>query len=317
MGWSPRIAFSWSPLPAGHTRLAGGYSVTYDAVPLDPFGRVQDQSAITTEYGAGGVPVGPPVPTTFERGLETLKLPRATNWSIGVDHEISANLSASVKYLRRRGTDGFDFINVLAPDAPPALLPLPNSASAGLYQLANLRRDDFDSVQFIVRRTFSGQHELTASYTRSRAQSNAVFDANAAEPLQVLADLVPMPWDSPNRVLGRAYLPLPWKDWSLAVLGDARSGFPFSVVEPDGVVSGAVNSHRYPFNFDLNLAIERMVTLRGYRFALRGGVDNLTGQKNPTAVNNVIGAAQYLQFLGDEGRHFVVRIRFFGRASTK
>jgi outer membrane receptor protein involved in Fe transport len=172
-------------------------------------------------------------------------------------------------------------------------------------------------VQFIVRQTFAGQYELTASYTRSRAQSNAVLDMNTAEPLQVLADLVPMPWDSPNRLLGRAYLPLPWKNWAVAVLGDARSGFPFSVVDQTGVVSGPVDSRRYPFNFDLNLAIERMVTLRGYRFALRGGVDNLTDRKNPTAVNNVIATAQYLQFLGDEGRHFVVRIRFFGRARTK
>ena len=70
-------------------------------------------------------------------------------------------------------------------------------------------------------------------------------------------------------------------------------------------------------NFDLNLAIERMVTIHGYRFALRGGVDNMTNQANATAVNNVTGAPQFLQFLGSEGRHFVVRIRFFGRAGPK
>jgi hypothetical protein len=58
-----------------------------------------------------------------------------------------------------------------------------------------------------------------------------------------------------------------------------------------------------------------MVTLRGYGFGLRGGVDNLTNQANPTAVNNAIGTPQFLQFLGDEGRHFVVRIRFFGRTN--
>jgi hypothetical protein len=78
-----------------------------------------------------------------------------------------------------------------------------------------------------------------------------------------------------------------------------------------------VNSYRYPLNFDLNIAIERMVTFHGYRFALRGGVDNATDQSNPTAVYNVLGAPQYLKFLGDEGRHFVVRIRFFGRAGKK
>ena len=314
IGWSPRLAFSWAPFAAGHTRVAGGYSVAHDAVPLDPFGRVLDQSAMTTEYSAAGIPVGPPVLTAFARASGPLQLPRAVSWSLSVDHEISSHLYATAKYLRRRGTEGFDFLNTLVPDAPPSLLPLPNGASAGLYQLANLRRDDFDSVEIGVRQTFSGQYEWMAAYTRSRAQSNAVLDANAAEPLQVLPGLVPMPWDSPNRLLARAYLPLPWKNWSLAVLADARSGFPFSVQQANGVIGGAVDSYRYPFNFDLNLAIERMVTLRGYRFALRGGVDNLTSQKNPTAVNNVIGSPQYLQFLGSEGRHFIVRIRFFGRA---
>src|SRR5262249_47747078 len=156
---------------------------------------------------------GPPVPTTFAPTPGPLQLPRATNWSLDADHEISAHLSAAVKYLRRRGTDGFDFLNVLAPDAPPALLPLPNAASPGLYQLANLRRDDFDSVQFLVRQTFSGQYEWMASYTHSRARSNGVLDINTLVPLQVVADLAPMPWDAPNRVLARAYLPLPWKYW--------------------------------------------------------------------------------------------------------
>ncbi len=41
----------------------------------------------------------------------------------------------------------------------------------------------------------------------------------------------------------------------------------------------------------MNVAIERMVTFHGYRFALRGGVDNATGQANPPAVDNVSGAA--------------------------
>jgi hypothetical protein len=104
------------------------------------------------------------------------------------------------------------------------------------------------------------------------------------------------------------------KNWAISVLADMRSGFPFSVRDQTGVVVGAFDSFRYPLNFDLNIAIERMVTLHGYRFALRGGVNNATGQANPTAVNNVTGAPQFLQFLGDEGRHYVVRIRFFGRA---
>jgi len=67
----------------------------------------------------------------------------------------------------------------------------------------------------------------------------------------------------------------------------------------------------------LNLAIERTLTLHGYRFALRIGANNMLDRLNPTAVNNVVGSPQFLQFYGGEGRHFVARVRFFGRARTK
>jgi hypothetical protein len=220
----------------------------------------------------------------------------------------------TAKYLRRRGADGFAFIDTLAPNAPPSLLPMPESGSAGVYRLANLRRDDYDSAQISVHEKFSGQYEWMVSYTRSRALSNAVLDPNTSLPLQVLASPAPMPWDTPNRLLAWAYLPLPWKNWAASALANMRSGFPFSVREESGLIAGAVDSHRYPLNFDLNVAIERTVTLRGYRFALRGGAENVTDRANPTAVNNAIGTPQFLQFLGDEGRHFVVRVRFFGRA---
>src|SRR5208337_1728478 len=127
----------------------------------------------------------------------------------------------------------------------------------------------------------------------------------------------PVPWDAPNRVLGWAYLPLPWKNWALPILADARTGFPFSIQDETGAIIGPVGSHRYPFHFDLNIHLERRFTFGGYRFALRGGINNVTNQANSTAVNNVVGAPNFLKFYGDEGRHFVVRIRFFGKAGDK
>jgi hypothetical protein len=317
LAWSPRAAFSWSPLASGRTRISGGYSITHDAVTMQMLGLPLDQTAYTTLYNSNGTPAGPPAPTTFTIGNTGLSLPRAANWTLDADHQLFTHVYLTAKYLRRRGTDGFAFVNTLAPDAPPSLLPLPSADSAGVYQLANLRRDNYDSIRVSVRQTFSGQYEWMASYTHSRALSNAVLDPNTAEPLQVLPNFVPMPWDAPNRVLAWAYLPLPWKNWAISGLTDMRTGFPFSVRDETGLIVGTVDSYRYPLNFDLNLAIERMVTLRGYRFALRGGMDNITNQANPTAVNNVTGAPQFLQFLGNEGRHFVVRIRFFGSAVKK
>ncbi len=317
VAWSPRAAFSWSPFASARTRISGGYSITHDAVTLGMLGNPRDQTAITTQYNAEGMPAGPPTATTFTIPNSGLVLPRASNWTLDVAHQLSTHLYLSAKYLRRRGTDGFAFINTLAPDAPPSLLPLPNADSGGIYQLTNLRRDDYDSVVLSVRQTLSGQFEWMASYTRSRALSSAVLDPNSPQPLQVLPNLVPMPWDAPNRLLAWAYLPLPWKNWAISALADMRTGFPFSVRDQSGLVVGMVDSYRYPLNFDFNLAIERMLTFHGYRFALRGGMDNVTNQRNPTAVNNVTGVPQFLQFLGDEGRHFVVRIRFFGRVGTQ
>jgi hypothetical protein len=314
LAWSPRAAISWSPWRSGRTRVSGGYAITHDAVTMDMLGRPLDQTALTTTFQADGSPAGPAAPTTFTIGNMPLLLPRAANWNAGVDRQIAAHVFVTAKYLRRRGTDGFAFVNPLAPDAPPSLLPVPGGESGGEYELTNLRRDDYDSVQISVHQTFSGQYEWSAAYTHSHSTSNAVVDTNSPQPLQLVDNLVPLPWDVPNRLLAWTYLPLPLKNWAVSVLAGMRSGYPFSVRDEAGLVIGGVDSYRYPLNFDLNLAIERMVTFHGYRFALRGGIDNATGQANPTAVNNVSGAPQFLQFLGDEGRHFVIRVRFFGRA---
>ncbi len=325
LAWSPRAAFSWAPLKSGRMRIAGGYSVARDAVPLETLGRPLDQSALTTEYNAAGVPAGPAAVTSFAIPDSGLKLPRAATWSLNVDHKVSQHILVTAKYLRRRLTDGFVYLNTLDPQAPPSELPVPGGTAPGIYQLGNVRRDDYDSEQISIKQTLSGQYEWMVSYVHSRAVSNAFLDSNALDPLQALPYFAPMPWNAPNRVLGWAYLPLAralprrlkGQGWAVAVLADARSGFPFSVQDQTGLVVGSADSHRYPLNFDLNVALERVVTLRGYRFALRGGIDNLTNQANPTAVENTVGAPQYLQFLGQEGRHYVVRIRFFGRAGTK
>jgi hypothetical protein len=315
--WSPRVAFSWAPFASGHSRISGGYAITYDAINFNFLGRPRDQTAATIHYNPDGTPAGPPAVATFTRGPGPLRLPRAANWSIGVDHQFRENLFAGANYLRRRRTEGFVFVNTLAPNAPPSESPLPDMVVDGVYELTNLRRDVYDKVEVSIHQTFTGQYEWMASYTHSRALSNAVLDLNASQPLQVTQQFEPVPWDTPDRVLGWAYLPLPWENWAVAVLADARTGFPFSVQDETGRIVGGVNSHRYPLNFDLNIHLERMFTFRGYRFALRGGFNNVTNHANPTAVNNTIGGPQFMQWYGDEGRHFVVRIRLFGRASGK
>jgi hypothetical protein len=141
---------------------------------MNLLGRPLDQTAFTTVYQAEGAPAGPAVATTFAIPIASLLLPRATNWNAGVDHQLFPKVFVAAKYLRRRGTDGFVFVNPLAPDAPPSLLPVPGGASGGNFELTNLRRDDYDSAQISVHQTFSGQFEWSAAYSYASAISNAL-----------------------------------------------------------------------------------------------------------------------------------------------
>ena len=309
---APRISLAWSPAAGASTKLTAGYAIVDEPPNLALLARPLDQQSVTTPYDAAGNP-GTPLVSVFRMG-GNLAMPRYANWSAGLEHGFRHSISARAEWLRKRGRDGL----VYASQTPSAAMD-PGAIgyqAGGIYVLSNLRRDAYDEAAIAVRQSFGDQYEWLASYVRSRAVSNAVLDVTIDQPQQVTANSGPMPWDAPNRLLSWAYLPFPFlsrKHWALSYLADWRSGFPFSIVDASGVVSGTVDSHRYPCAFDINLYIEWRFTLRGYRLALRGGVNNATEHRNPTTVANTIGSPNFLQFYGDEGRHFEVRIRMFGK----
>jgi hypothetical protein len=306
---SPRVAVSWAPFAQAKTKITAGFAVLHDATNLAEFARPLDQQPVTVSF-ANGVP-GTPVVNTFAIG-RNLRVPRYEQWTAGVQHDFGHRITGSFEWLRKRGDGGFVYEATKA-GAVDLNGPGLSYGFGGNHVLTNARADRYDEAAITVRQTFGEQYGWMASYTRSSAVSNAVLDINVDQPQQVANNFGAMPWDAPNRFLGWAYLPLPWRDWAVATMADYRTGFPYSVVDQHGYVQGQVDSHRYPSNFDWNLHIERRFVYRGYRLALRVGANNLTGHRNPTAVNNVMGSAEFGTFYGDEGRHFVVRVRFLGR----
>jgi hypothetical protein len=309
---SPRIAAAWAPMADSRTKLTAGCAILRDPSNLALFSRPFDQQAVTTAYDSSGAPLTPVV-TTFLPGRD-LKFPRYGQWSAGAMRDLGRRVSASAEWMRKRGTDGF----VYAPTGAPGPLNLDLVSMAwgegGDYVLSNLRRDAYDEVTITVRQSFGDQFGWSASYTRSRAVSNAVLSTTIDQPLQVISDFAPMPWDAPNRFFGWGYFPLHGPNWALAMLLDYRAGLPYSITTDSGMAVGPMDAQRYPDDLDLNVHIERRFVFHGYRLGLRIGCNNVTGHKNYTAVNNVEGAPNFQQFYGAEGRRFVVRIRMFGRA---
>ena len=193
------------------------------------FTRPLDQYSITT--------AGPLQTFTFFtiQNRSRLETPRYQNWSLGFERSLPRGIKLGVNLLRKRGSNGFTYVVAPSPD------PL-----ATIYNLANFRRDVYDSAEVEVRQVFGEQYEWSASYTRSRTLSNAVLDISVDQPLLISDNVGRMPWDTPNRFVSFGFFPTPWKKWAVAYLLEWRDGFPFPVQRDTGEVVGAVNSTGFP-----------------------------------------------------------------------
>jgi len=311
---SPRLGVSWTPR-SETTKISASYAIIADATNLEAFTRPLDQYSLLTSFRRDGTISGGPGATLYAfgsaRGWAT---PKYQNWGVSLEQRLPAKLYGRVNYLSRRSQNGFTYVNTLGQIAAPpaeAAQALGATHFDGIFELRNLRRDVFDSVEIMVRQPFGQQYEWMASYTRSRALSNAVLDLSIDQPMSILKNFGRMPWDSPNRFLSWGRLPLPWKDWALAYMAECRDGFPFSI-QDEGRQIGTVNGSRYPLFFELNLAVERRFVFRGNRWAGRLGSNNITDHRNPNVVNNNIASPHFLTFYGGQNRTLEFRLRWLG-----
>ena len=313
---SPRVSASYAPFGWKNTKISGGYAIVYDATQPQVFAQAKDQYSVLTFYNPDGTTAQGPEISAFTIPSSHLQAPRYQNWSLGAEQRLPSRLQLTLNLLRKRGTDGFTYVNTLPAGTSPPLSIAANYPPLPFYSLltlTNLRRDSYDSAELTVHKAFGKSYEFMASYTRSRASSNSVVNLSVNQAALVTNNFGPVAWDSPNRLLSWGYLPTFWKNWAIAYLLEARDGFPFSVQQIDGTIVGQPDSYRLPFYFSLDLHAERLFHLRGYRFALRGGFNNITGHNNPTTVENTIGSPTFLNYYGSQGRHFVFRLRWLGK----
>jgi hypothetical protein len=310
---SPRIAGTYVLDNAATTKFSAGVGIVYDATPVFLIARPFAGTREDCFYNVGTA-INPncnsAVPSSFvttsfavDRG--TLEMPRFLNWSMGLERKLPRAIYLKAEFLQRRGNHGF--VYDLAPNA-----------TSNQFLLINTREDHFDSFQVSARHNFRETYMIMGAFTRSRARSNQALDFNVDNPILSGQQPGPYLWDAPNRFLSWGYLPffnLPvLHKFELAYSAEARTGFPFSLINDQGQLISKVGADRFPYYFSLNLQLEKQFHLFGNYFALRGGFDNITGRCDPFVVNNIIDPIHPLPtFSACIGRAFTSRIRLLGK----
>ncbi len=298
---APRFGFAWAPRGSKSFRISSGYGIIYELPSLRLFTRPQDQYSLTTTYDPNGNPIGAPLPTFFVIGPWHLSTPQYRNFSAAVEKDLPARLFARIGYLNKRGSNGLTYGTPIA------------TPSGSFYALTNSRRDSYDSVEFTIRQSIRDRFEWLVSYVRSRSLSNSVLDLTTDYPVLITNNSGRMPWDSPSRFMTWGYLPLPRRNWSVAYLFEYHDGFPFTIQNDEGQQVGGLDSRRLPVFLELDLSVERRFQLRGSFWALRAGVNNVTGRRNPSDVNNNIASPHFLAYYGGQGRTLNLRVRWLGK----
>jgi len=310
--FSPRLAGTYVLDNSGSTKFSAGIGIVYDATPIfliaRPFAGTRQDLFFATAADcttADCVTSTGPLTTVFSLKDNSLEPPRFLNWSIGVEQKLPHAIYLKAEFLRRHGTNGFVYDTR-------------NSTATGDFILLNTREDHYDAFQISFRHNFRETYTIMGSYTRSRARTNQALDFNVDNPVLSSQQPGPYPWDTPNRFLSWGYLPFfsfpIFHKFELAYSMEARTGFPFSLLTDQQELIGKPGSERFPTYFSLNIQLEKKFHLFNKYWALRGGLDNITGRCNAYVVNSVIDASHpEPTFTACQGRAFTSRIRLLGR----
>ncbi len=314
---APRLGVAWAPGHSHDTKISAGWGVYYDSISLGIISRQQDQVSVSTFYLPGGITEGPVV-TSFLANDRSLVAPYYQTASVTVERKLPRAFYLKSGYTHRAGNRGFTFL------PPPGIAGSLGFVSTVNFQLANNRRERYDAVEISLRHTFAGKFEWFAGYTRSRSRSNAAVEYSLENPIFGPQGAGPSPWDTPNRFHMWGWAPLPTRvlparfrfltrNTTAAYLVEYRTGFPFGVVDEEGLMVGPPDSRRYPDYFNINLHLERQFRALHYLWAWRFGYNNITNNGNPNVVNNVIGTPAFLTYGRGQVRAFSVRLHLLGR----
>jgi len=297
--FSPRLAGTYVLDNAGNTKVSAGIDLVYESTNLSLIAAPLAGSRQDNFYDSSGVIVTSSLLSTFGVNRNLLEAPRFLNWSVALERKLPAQIFAKAEFIQRNGAQGFVYNT-------------PGGVSGTNFVLQNMRQDRYHSFKVDLRRTFRKRYVVTGSYIRSSSRSNQVLDYSLDNLIFSSQVPGPYPWDAPNRFISWGWLPFV-KGFDAGYSLEARTGFPFAVINDQLQLVEPPGAHRFPNYFTLNLHLEKRFHALGFYWALRGGFDNITNHQNPYVVNNNQSSSQFLTFSAFDRRAFTARIRFLGR----
>lgn len=294
--FSPRLAGAYLLDRGSETKLSAGIGIYYDRTNLDLVSQA-NQGSLTDVFFS-------PTPLTMQSAFivnpNQLSMPRYVNWSAGLERRLPKSVYVKLEFLGRHGIHGWAYVNQ------------PN----GNFLLEDTRQDRYDGAQITLRKEFKRGYPFLLSYMRSKARSNQTIDFSLDNFISGEQQPGPLPWDSPNLLQSWGSTPLFWKlkKFDLAYSTIWRSGFPFFTVNQFGQLVSAPGEFRFSDFFTLNVAVERKFNFKGYHWAARIGIDNITNSLNPVTVDNNTNSPTFLTFFGAGHRTLNGRIRILGKA---
>ncbi len=298
---SPRISVNVLPLRNDRAKFTIAWGIFTQPVTLSSFGPAYDQQRSDTFYGPPPTSsVTGPAISRFILPQENLKQPRFYTTSLGWEQMLGTKSQFELNLTQRKGRLelAYDKVTTNSPDI--------------IFLLQNNRRDRYRSIQVSFKHAFTNRAFMSASYTRSSAQSNHVFDYSLETLVFTPQQSGPLEWDAPNRLISSGWAPAPIWNLFLSYFFEYRTGFPFSIVNEQQQLVGPANRMRFPDYANLNLGIEKRVHFFTRQWAVRLTIVNVTGHYHPDSVINNIDSPNFMKFAGGQRRSFTGRIRLVG-----
>jgi hypothetical protein len=245
--WSPRVGVAWTP--AAKWLVRGGLGTFADRLVLAAFEPallldghhgfeqvLTDMAAFAVLNVTGGRPLANPLPD-IAPSIYTVRQgawhPSSRQASVGVERELTPNLTASVNYLFAQGRQLPRMINVNLP--PPTVLTLASASSLGVnapvpqqlgrpvfgtarlnptfdgvFQVQPSASSTYHGVTVTMNRRLANDLEWSAAYTWSHATDTASdFDEQPQNPSDLHAESADSRYDQRHRLVASALFDLP------------------------------------------------------------------------------------------------------------